>query len=64
MQECGVRPKELLDIVRFQGALRELYQQASPSFADIAIQYGYYDQSHLIQHFKRYYGMSPGQICW
>ncbi|GIQ69045.1 hypothetical protein XYCOK13_18690 [Xylanibacillus composti] len=54
----------MLDIVRFQGALRELYQQASPSFADIAIQYGYYDQSHLIQHFKRYYGMSPGQICW
>ncbi|NTZ18894.1 AraC family transcriptional regulator [Paenibacillus sp. JMULE4] len=27
----------------------------------IALKYRYYDQSHFIHHFKRFYGLAPGQ---
>ncbi|UFU01468.1 helix-turn-helix domain-containing protein [Radiobacillus kanasensis] len=61
-KELGVSPKELLDIIRFQSLLRELYYSTQSSFIDIAAKYGYYDQSHFIKSFKRYYGMSPNRV--
>ncbi|QQE73726.1 helix-turn-helix transcriptional regulator [Brevibacillus composti] len=61
-RELGVSPKEMLGIIRFQSMLQELYSSAVPSFTDMALKYGYYDQSHFIKSFKRYYGMLPKQI--
>ncbi|MEF3306316.1 helix-turn-helix transcriptional regulator [Paenibacillus sp. GYB003] len=61
-RELGVSPKEMLGIVRFQSVLQELYGGARSSFTDIAAKYGYYDQSHFIKNFKRYYGILPGQL--
>ncbi len=62
MQQYGISPKEVHNIVRFQFVLRDMYQRSSVSFADVAVKFGYYDQSHLNQHFKRYYGMPPRQV--
>jgi len=61
-RELGVSPKEMLGIVRFQSMLQGLYSGAYSSFTDIAIHYGYYDQSHFIKNFKRYYGLLPKQL--
>jgi AraC-like DNA-binding protein len=63
-RELGVGPKEMLGIIRFQSLLREMHRGsgARMSYADLAAKYGYYDQSHLIKTFKRYYGMPPGQV--
>ncbi|MBW7452904.1 DUF6597 domain-containing transcriptional factor [Paenibacillus sepulcri] len=61
-QELGLSPKEMLGIVRFQSILQELCTGAYSSFSDIAVKYGYYDQSHFIKSFKRYYGILPKQV--
>lgn len=61
-RELGLSPKEMLSIVRFQSMLQELYSGAYSSFTDIAMKYGYYDQSHFIKNFKRYYGILPKQL--
>ncbi|TDF94733.1 helix-turn-helix transcriptional regulator [Paenibacillus piri] len=61
-KELGVSPKELSGIIRFQCLLQELYHGAPSRFTDIAVKYGYFDQSHLINSFKRFYGLAPGQV--
>lgn len=63
-RELGVGPKDMLGIIRFQSMLRDIHSGAGArlGYADLAAQYGYYDQSHLIKTFKRYYGMPPTQV--
>jgi len=61
-KELRVCPKELSDIIRFQSLLRELNNGSQSHFADVAVKYGYYDQAHLINQFKRYYGLTPNQV--
>lgn len=60
--ELGVSPKELINIIRFQSLLHELYKDPQPRFTDIAVKYGYYDQAHFIKNFKQKYGLSPTEI--
>ncbi|MGO4791007.1 DUF6597 domain-containing transcriptional factor [Paenibacillus sp. 2KB_20] len=60
-KELGVSPKEMSEIIRFQNLLQELHQAKPIRFPDIAAQYGYYDQPHFINNFRRLYGMSPVQ---
>jgi AraC-like DNA-binding protein len=57
----GINPKEFMNIIRFQNALRGM-TESPKRFTDLASTYGYYDQSHFIHHFKRYYGKLPTQI--
>lgn len=61
-QEFGIRPKEMIDIIRFQSVLQTMYRYPQFSMNELAIAYGYYDQSHFINSFQRYYGLSPGQL--
>ncbi|MBD2869266.1 AraC family transcriptional regulator [Paenibacillus arenilitoris] len=60
-RELGAGPKELIDIVRFQSLLQELRGSSGHRFADAALTFGYFDQSHLIRAFKRMYGLPPAQ---
>ena len=60
--ELGVSPKELIRIIQFQSLLQELYRGTDATFTDVALKYGYYDQSHVIKNFKTYYGVSPRHI--
>jgi methylphosphotriester-DNA--protein-cysteine methyltransferase len=60
-KELGVSPKEMTDIIRFQNLLQEMRRTKPTRFPEIAAQYGYYDQPHFINSFKRLYGMSPKQ---
>ncbi|WP_284644735.1 helix-turn-helix transcriptional regulator [Paenibacillus silviterrae] len=62
-QELGVSPKEMLGIVRFQCMLQELHSGNYSSLTEAAVNYGYYDQSHFIKSFKRYYGLLPKQLA-
>ncbi|MCC3375187.1 helix-turn-helix domain-containing protein [Cohnella sp. REN36] len=61
-QELGMGPKELAGIIRFQSVLGELHRGSRAPFADLSVRFGYYDQSHLIHHFQRYYGLTPRQV--
>lgn len=58
----GVSPKQMADLIRFQSVLTELHRGNRGSYADLAVQYGYYDQSHFNRTFKRLYGLAPGQV--
>jgi AraC-like DNA-binding protein len=53
----GVSPKTFARVTRFR-ALLELGDAAS-SWADVAAQLGYADQSHLIADFREYAGSTP-----
>ncbi|SFB62314.1 AraC-type DNA-binding protein [Cohnella sp. OV330] len=56
-RELGLSPKEMLGIVRFQSVLEELYSGDYSRLTDLALQHGYYDQSHFAGAFMRYYGL-------
>lgn len=56
-RELGLSPKEMLGIVRFQSVLEELYSGDYSSLTELALQHGYYDQSHFAGAFMRYYGL-------
>lgn len=61
-RELGLSPKEIAGIVRFQSMLQELHSGAARSLTAVAMKYGYYDQSHFIKSFKRFYGLLPTEL--
>ena len=56
----GVTPHAFLVQLRVDAARREL--RRGVSLAEVAIANGFYDQSALTKHFKRAYGITPGQF--
>jgi AraC-like DNA-binding protein len=58
VEEIGVAPKSLANVLRFRRVLRAV-EEHSVDWAGIAIDCGYYDQSHLIRDFKRFTGRTP-----
>ena len=56
----GLSPKTLCRIVRFQKVFKLIERQTgSPDWAQIALDCGYYDQSHFIKEFKAFAGKEP-----
>ncbi|MCL4638099.1 MAG: helix-turn-helix domain-containing protein [Olivibacter sp.] len=53
----GFSPKLFLRITRFNSLLNRSFQDKS--FAQIAYEHGYYDQSHFIHDFKNFSGYNP-----
>ena len=59
-RQVGLSPKTLCRIVRFQHSLRMLERGPNgPEWARIAVECGYYDQSHFIKEFKAFSGKEP-----
>jgi transcriptional regulator GlxA family with amidase domain len=63
-QQVGLRPKSLARVHRFRGALY-LVNRSSGEVPWIALaeQCGFYDQSHLINEFRRFTGFSPTELA-
>ncbi len=62
-EHVGVSPKTLGRVLRLQRALRLLARGAAGNrarWADLALDAGYYDQSHLVAEFKELVGLTPG----
>jgi AraC-like DNA-binding protein len=58
--EVGVTPKLFSRVQRFQRARANIHrQEETPDWAGIALECGYFDQSHLIRDFQEFSGMSP-----
>ena len=57
----GLTPHAYLTQVRLSVACRHLRHAAAP--AEVATAVGFYDQSALNKHFKRYYGITPLQFA-
>jgi hypothetical protein len=51
-----MRPKLLARIARFEAALEDKARFATKSWTDVAHEFGYYDQMHLVHDFGEFTG--------
>jgi AraC-like DNA-binding protein len=58
-QEVGMSPKLFCRVRRFQQALALAQRQTAPNWAHLALECGYFDQSHFINEFRSFSGLSP-----
>ncbi|WP_158584198.1 AraC family transcriptional regulator [Salinibius halmophilus] len=56
-QHSGLSAKKLLNLRQLQRAAQSILH-ATPAI-DVATQHGFYDQAHLINKFRRFYGSTP-----
>lgn len=61
-QVIGLTPSELLKIKRFNQAVHSMYSCSHDSFSALALDCGYYDQSHFNREFKQLTNYSPRQF--
>jgi AraC-like DNA-binding protein len=57
--EVGLTPKLFGRVARFQRALRLIDAQPEPEWPALALNCGYYDQSHFIHDFSEFSALSP-----
>jgi AraC-like DNA-binding protein len=57
--EVGLPPKALARVARFERAKRLAEAEERPNWARIAVEAGYYDQSHLSNEFRRITARTP-----
>jgi AraC-like DNA-binding protein len=60
IDSIGVPPKRFAALVRFHRAAQALRAGRTP--ADVALQYGYFDQSHFANEFRRFAGRPPSAV--
>jgi methylphosphotriester-DNA--protein-cysteine methyltransferase len=55
----GMRPKLYARIVRFQSALDSKARSSTKSWTDVAHEFGYHDQMHMVHDFEEFTGATP-----
>ena len=58
-QDIGLPLKRLSSIVRYQNVWRDMVVNPNFDIQDAVFRYGYSDQAHLQNEFKRFHGMTP-----
>jgi AraC-like DNA-binding protein len=58
-QQVGVAPKLFARIVRFHRALHAKLSHTERAWTDIAYEFGYFDQMHMVHDFRLFSGESP-----
>ncbi len=58
----GIPPHDYVTRCRVERA-RDLLVRPGMTIADVAVQVGFCDQSHLARHYKRVYGLTPGAFA-
>jgi AraC-like DNA-binding protein len=58
-EQVGVPPKLYARIVRFHAALKAKREMTDRLWTDIAYEFGYYDQMHMIRDFQSFSGENP-----
>ena len=59
--QIGVSPKKLAGLVRYQSLWNDVIRNPELPIQTAVESYGYSDQSHLLNDFRKYHGMTPGQ---
>jgi AraC-like DNA-binding protein len=58
-EEVGMSPKLWCRIRRFQAIARNLHARVDTPWAELALECGYFDQSHFSNDFKAFSGLNP-----
>ncbi len=58
----GMTPKRYMRLTRFRAVSEKLMSVSGQSVAETALEFGYADQSHLINEFVEFTGFTPGQV--
>jgi methylphosphotriester-DNA--protein-cysteine methyltransferase len=58
----GLSPRAWSRLARLHACLRALRLQPSPAWADMAVDGGFYDQSHLVNEFRALCGVTPTEF--
>ena len=58
----GMTPKRYLRLARYRAASEFLSTNTDASFAEAAAMHGYVDQSHMVNEFSRFTGLTPSQL--
>jgi AraC-like DNA-binding protein len=56
---AGLSPRSLARLLRMRRLLEAIDVRGGVAWADLAADYGWFDQSHLIRDFRRHTGVSP-----
>ena len=59
LERVGMRPKLFARIARFEAALDGKARFVAKSWTDVAHQFGYYDQMHMVHDFAEFTGETP-----
>jgi AraC-like DNA-binding protein len=62
LERTGLTPKRLARVLRFRQALVHAGQERPADWAQVALECGYYDQAHLINEFREFSGLAPGEF--
>lgn len=62
LHHVGVSPKTFARVVRFRNVIETLPSRDEVDWADVALEHGYYDQSHLISDFRELGGVTPSSF--
>jgi AraC-like DNA-binding protein len=62
LQQIGMRPKLFARIARFEAALHSKARSAQKSWTDVAHEFGYHDQMHLVHDFEEFTGGTPTSV--
>jgi AraC-like DNA-binding protein len=57
----GLTPKIFCRVRRFQAVLEQIIAHRTVNWANVALDCGYFDQSHLIRDFRDFSGICPSQ---
>ena len=59
IHQVGMRPKLFARIARFEAALDTKARSATKSWTDVAHEFGYYDQMHMVHDFREFTDRTP-----
>lgn len=60
--QVGIPPKLLARIVRFHRLVKHLRHGGGGTWADLALEFGYYDQAHLVRDVRQFTGITPTEV--
>jgi AraC-like DNA-binding protein len=61
-EEVGLTPKAAARVLRFEAMLTRLRSGCRTGWAELALECGYFDQSHLAREVRRLAGVTPGAL--
>jgi AraC-like DNA-binding protein len=59
LAQVGIPPRQYANVVRFRTVFDMLNEARRPDWITLALDAGYFDQSHMIRDFQRFLGCSP-----